>query len=437
MTQSPLILACRGCGAVVNPAEMLPFRCPAARVDDDIDHVLHLPPNSWMFPALPGSTTENPFWRYRHGLLAWRLARSCGDADGLWGDLVAQLDEALVRVDGRPVRVTPAAEYHPLGCDRSLWIKDETGSVAGSHKARHLVGVLLYLLVLERLGLPAGEGLRKRRLAIASCGNAALAAGVVARAADWPVDVYIPPDADASVVSRLTDLGASVHVCCRIPGEIGDPCAHAFRRAVAEGALPFSVQGPDNGLVVEGAKTLVWELLESVASAGARLDALYVQVGGGALASGCWQGLVDAQASGLIRSLPRLFPVQAEGCHPLGRAWEQLRECYLDRGVPTGSAMAGAMRQRSRFMTPWPTVPHSIASGILDDETYDWQAVLEGVAQTGGSVLMVSEHQLGEANRVAGTLGFQASPTGSASLAGWLAHPVDGTAAVLMTGVRR
>src|SRR5208337_2408530 len=122
--------------------------------------------------------------------------------------------------------------------------------------ARHLMGAILYLRVLEISGLPLGAGLRQRRLAIASCGNAALAAAVIARAADWPLDVFIPTDAERSVVKRLADLGAQVVVCERRPRETGDPCVAAARRAVASGAIPFSVQGPDNGLAVEGARTL-------------------------------------------------------------------------------------------------------------------------------------------------------------------------------------
>ena len=35
---------------------------------------------------------------------------------------------------------------------------------------------------------------------------------------------------------------------------------------------------------------------------------------------------------------------------------------------------------RSQFMWPWEEPPHSVASGILDDETYDWLAILRGVA---------------------------------------------------------
>ena len=75
-----------------------------------------------------------------------------------------------------------------------VWVKDETGNVAGSHKGRHLMGVLLHLEVAERLGL-AGPG-PSPDLAIASCGNAALAAAVVAAAGRRRLRVFVPVDAE-------------------------------------------------------------------------------------------------------------------------------------------------------------------------------------------------------------------------------------------------
>ena len=42
----------------------------------------------------------------------------------------------------------------------AVWVKDETGNVGGSHKARHLVGILLHLLAAERLTPGAGPRAR-------------------------------------------------------------------------------------------------------------------------------------------------------------------------------------------------------------------------------------------------------------------------------------
>ena len=63
--------------------------------------------------------------------------------------------------------------------------------------------------------------------------------------------------------------------------------------------------------------------------------------------------------------------------------------------------MAQAAAHRSAFMLPWEETPHSVATGILDDETYDWRAVVEGMLMTGGRPLVVGEELLLHANQLA------------------------------------
>lgn len=421
---------CHGCGAEIDAGVRLAFRCPNAGTGDDVDHVLTVATEAVAPPI--GSETD-PFLRYRAWLSPYRLARSSGLPDAAWGDLVGSLDQALIAIDGRGFRVTPMADRRPLagalGLSGSLFVKDETHNVSGSHKARHLMGVMLYLRVLEAAGLPAGDNLRSRRLAIASCGNAALAAAVVARAADWPLDVFIPPDADASVKARLKELGAEIAICDRRPGEAGDPCYLRFREAVAAGAIPFGVQGTDNGLAIEGGRTLAFEMAEDFGRIGAAPDALFVQVGGGALASALAQGLAIARANGLLPALPRLIAVQTAGCAPLARAWQRL----------DGLDLETAARTRSQFMWPWETTPASLAHGILDDETYDWWAIAEGLRASGGATVVVDEAQVAAAHRAGcAHTDILASATGTAGLAGVIARPDAGKEiAVIFSGVER
>jgi threonine synthase len=425
------VLRCHGCGARVDAARALPFRCPGAGVaGDDADHVLVPEAPAGPFPS---GAERDPFVRYRTLLSPYRLARSAGLPDGAWLDLAGELDAAIAAVDGAGFRVTPLAHAPELARAATpgaeLWVKDETRNVSGSHKARHLMGVLLYLRVLEAARLPAGEGVRARRLAIASCGNAALAAAVLARAAEWPLDVFIPPDASGAVVRRLRDLGAAITVCERRSGEAGDPCVLRFREAVAGGAIPFGVQGPDNGLAIEGGRTLAFELAEGFRDADAVPDVLFVQVGGGALASALAQGLASSVALGVLPRAPRLVAVQTAGCAPLERAWR------LVRGAPLGDAA----RSRSRYMWPWETTPASLAHGILDDETYDWWEILEGVRATGGSAVVVDEEAVARAHALAATLtSIRASATGTAGLAGALGRVSAGQrAVVVLSGVER
>ena len=102
------------------------------------------------------------------------------------------------------------------------------------------MGVAIAMLVDEALGAPKAE-----RLAIASCGNAAMGAGVIAAAMQRPLDVYVPTWADATVVSKLTNLGSNVNPSERREGEVGDPAYLRFQEAVQSGARAFSVQGTD------------------------------------------------------------------------------------------------------------------------------------------------------------------------------------------------
>jgi threonine synthase len=347
----------------------------------------------------------------------------------------------------------------------AVWIKDETGNVSGSHKGRHLFGVALWLAVVERLGLAPEP---PPPLAIASCGNAALAAAVVARAAGRPLEVYVPPDAHPAVLERLRALGAHLQVCPRSPGVAGDPCYHAFRGEVANRALPFSCQGSDNGLIFDGGATLAWEMVSELLRQGKAVDRLFVQVGGGALASSVWRGLHEAHHLGLLAALPRIHAVQTRGAYPLVRAWDLLsrrilaehlgltqgeivedpaqRARRISEEVPEAQIrqeLAWAARHRSTFMWPWEEEPRSRASGILDDETYDWRAVVEAMLLTGGHPLVVAEDSLEKAENLAQSAGIQADATGAASLAGALelaqakAFQPQENLAVLLTGAKR
>ena len=103
-----------------------------------------------------------------------------------------------------------------------------------------------------------------------------------------------------------------------------------------------------------------------------------------------------------------------------------------------------AAHHRSRYMWPWEIEPRSVAHGILDDETYDWLAVVRTMLATGGRAVVVDEAPLIAANALALDLtGIRADETGSAGLAGLLALALDGdlrpdeSVAIVMSGVRR
>jgi threonine synthase len=455
-TAAPAAMSCAGCGAAAPAGAPFPVRCLVAVAGDDLDHVMTRRIDLRRV-RLVASDDANPFVRYRQLFRAWHVATAAGWSDERYVGVVRRLDDAIAAVDGHGFRVTPFGRAAALGDELGfaggggVWVKDETGGVAGSHKARHLMGILIELFVAETLD----PGLATRPLVIASCGNAALAAAVVARAAGRRLDVFVPPDAEPAILDRLRRLGARVEPVARTPGQRGDPTVRRMRAVVAAGAIPFTCQGPENGLAIEGGQTLGYEIAEALGSAGTTLDRLVVQVGGGALASACAQGLDEARELGVIKTLPRLDTVQTAGAWPLRRAYERIAADLRGRGLDPAerlgpdtpevrAVLAHAARHRSAYMWPWETEPASIAHGILDDETYDWLAVVRAMLTTGGRPVVVDEAELGGANELAiRTTGIKADATGSAGLAGLVQLRARGElapgerVAVLMTGIRR
>jgi threonine dehydratase len=445
----PTYLRCTGCGERIPDDAPLSLSCPAARPGDDIDHVLVrvLDPEGDAVTEDLGS--PNPYVRWRTRFHAYHRALAAGWSDADYVSLVDRLDSAVAhadgRVDGVGFRITPFARSAPLSAALGLspaggvWVKDETGNVSGSHKARHLFGTMLELEV-EAARVTAPQPAETPPLAIASCGNAALAAAVVARAAGRRLEVFIPVDADHVVVERLRALGAATTVCEREPGPAGDPTYRALLRAVGSGAVPFTCQGNLNGLAIEGGETLGWEIASAVGAPGgpARLDRVVVQVGGGALLSAVLAGLRFDTSS-----LPRIHALQPAAVHPLARAFERVR-ARVAAGEPVEAVLADAARHRSAFMWPWEQEPHSVAHGIVDDETYDWRACVAGLLASGGGPVIASEATLEEANALAReATGIDVDPTGSSGLAGLLelartrALSPDENVAVLFTGAVR
>lgn len=397
---------CVVCGTTVDVGAPYPWRCPRA-TPTDRRHVLRI-----VDPRpLPAPLDDpNPFVRYGPRLAWWASAR----AGGLGDDECIALTRRLVP----DAAITPAAISEVISAETGLevWVKDETDGVAGSHKYRHLTTILLQLLAAERRGLMPARPV----LAIASCGNAALAAATLAVRVDWPIEVYVPEWMDDAFGDRLDELGAEVVRCPRRPDDPpGDPAVLRFRESVDRGAIPFSVQGPENALCLDGGRTLGWELAEQTAAT--PLDAVYVQVGGGAFAT-CVAEALGPEV--------RLHAVQAEGCAPLARAWSRA-EALDDHAL---------VERWGVLMEPWPD-PRSVADGILDDETYDGIAVIEAMRRSGGGPIVATEAHVLAAHDLARRAGFPASHTGAAGLAGLLAArdhvPDDERVAIVMSGVTR
>ena len=433
--QGPMIAGwkCAVCGASTDIATQFTWRCVHS-TDTDRQHAPQLVQG---IAPLRSTGATNPFVGFRRYLAADAFLAAHGLTDLAREAMIVELDGLVAAVEGRGFVTTPFERSDALsdalgfGADGGVWVKDDTGNVGGSHKARHLFTILLHLRGAEELGLAWWRTAADRpELAIASCGNAAIAAATLAAAVSWPIKVFVPTSANLHVTSGLAALGARVVECPRLPSDpAGDPCVHRFREAVAAGSIPFSVQGTENAWCLDGGRTVGWEMARQMEEqiVGPPFDRLFVQVGGGAFAASVAAGF---RMSGIT---PALHAVQTDACAPLARAWA--RAATLG-----GPAQAGA--HWAECMWPWEHVGASAADGILDDETYDWLAVVGAMAYGHGAPVVATEAQVLEAN-VLGcrTTGIDASHTGTAGLAGLLAIKDqlrgDERVAVIFSGIRR
>lgn len=425
-------LRCASCGTVVPVATPLSWRCPNA-VDGDRHHVLLIESDDAGGDFVPDKS-DNPFVAFRR-MLAWdAFAASTGMADDDRRSFIERTDDLVASVAGTGFRFTPVARESSLsdelgfGAVGGVWVKDETHNVAGSHKARHLFTELLHLLLAESRGLVPWTPAARPELAIASCGNAAIAASTLAAAVRWPIRVFVPQSADGVVVEALTSLGATIERCPRRDDDPpGDPCVLRFRERVAVGAVPFGVQGTENAWCLDGGRVIGWEFLHQLGRDA--LTHLVVQVGGGAFAAGIGEALM------LAGSTTSLVAVQTAGCAPLERAWRMAASTG-------GTANAGS--RWSKCMWPWESEPTSLADGILDDETYDWVAVCNAMSATRGFPVVAPESDVVAAYAMAHRCTtIDVSPTGSAGLAGLItmrstdAIAGDARVGIVFSGIRR
>ncbi len=433
---------CRVCAAELPIATPLPWRCQRAN-NFDRHHALAVigsresvesesVESESVDSESVDSESDNPFLAFRERLTWDAFAQQVGvTAEGRI-EAIAALDDDIAAVAGSGFRFTPFARNDgvsaALGFNETggVWIKDETNNVGGSHKARHLFTTMLQLRLAESLSLAPWSGRSNRpALAIASCGNAAIAAATIAAAARWPIQVFVPHWAGGTVVDMLSALDAVIIRCERLEGDPpGDPCIREFRRAVAGGAIPFSVQGTENVTCLDGGRTIGWEIGSQARHLGIGIDRMFVQVGGGALAS----------CLGASAPVDKFHMVQTEGCAPLSRAWALAMVADAD--------VHAAAWHWAELMWPWGTEPKSVADGILDDETYDWLGVFEAMVRSNGWPITATEAEIVAAYGLGRSKsGIDVSATGTAGLAGLLAIieqiGPDERVAVVFSGVER
>ncbi len=259
-----------------------------------------------------------------------------------------------------------------------LWVKDEGIIPTGSFKAR---GLAMAVSKARELGV--------MRLAVPSAGNAAGAAAAYAARAGMECYVFMPFDAPKVNVVECQAVGAKVVL---VKGLITD-CGKFVSDGIVEmGWFPLTtLKEPYR---VEGKKTMGIEVAEQLEW---RLpDVIVYPTGGGTGIIGMWKAFDEMEHLGWVGSeRPRMVSVQAAGCAPIPKAFNEGRD-------------------ESTF---WEGA-NTVAAGLRVPKALGDFLILKAVRESGGSALAVNDEEIMRAvDLMAREEGLFACPEGAATLA--------------------
>jgi len=268
-----------------------------------------------------------------------------------------------------------------------ILVKDEGRLPTGSFKAR---GLALAVSMAKELGVDT--------MAMPTNGNAGAAMAAYCSRAGIKTYVFCPDDTPAVNVREIAMQGAAVFL---VNGLIDD-CG----KLVAEGEREvgwFNCSTLREPYRIEGKKTMGLELAEQL---GWRLpDVIFYPTGGGTGIIGMWKAFAELEAIGWIGpKRPRMVVVQATGCAPMVKAWEE--------GVEHASRWENA---------------HTFAAGIRVPQAVGDFLILRAVRESGGFAIAVSDQAIAEGWReVAAEEGLLLCPETAATYAAYKQALADG-----------
>jgi threonine synthase len=308
-------------------------------------------------------------WRYREMLPVRRPENVVS-----LGEVVTPL-VSLPRIAGR------------LAKEGEILVKDEGRLPTGSFKAR---GLVLAVSMAKELGIT--------HMAMPTNGNAGAAMAAYCARAGIKATVFCPDDTPAVNVREIAMQGAAVYL---VDGLIDD-CG----KLVAEGEKTigwFNCSTLREPYRIEGKKTMGIELAEQLGWDVP--DVIFYPTGGGTGIIGMWKAFDELEALGWIgKKRPRMVVVQAAGCAPMVKAWEE--------GVEHAPRWQDA---------------HTFAAGIRVPQAVGDFLILRAVRDSGGFAIAVDDDAIMKAWReVAAEEGLLLCPEGAATYAAYCQAVADG-----------
>jgi threonine synthase len=253
--------------------------------------------------------------------------------------------------------VTLGEGWTPMLASRrseNVWLKEEGANPTGTFKAR---GLALAVTMARHYGL--------KKLAAPSAGNAGGALAAYAAAAGIEAHIFMPRD--VPLANQVECLAYGAHLTL-VDGLISDCGRMVAERKAAEGW--FDISTLKEPFRVEGKKTMGYELVEQLGWE--YPDAVFYPTGGGVGMIGMWKAFEEMEQLGWVKGKrPRMIAIQAAGCAPVVRAFEQ--------GEPVSRMWENA---------------HTFASGLRVPKPYGDALILEIVRASGGVALALTDDEI-------------------------------------------
>ncbi|BES65018.1 threonine synthase [Gottschalkiaceae bacterium SANA] len=222
-----------------------------------------------------------------------------------------------------------------------------------------------------------------------SSGNAGTSIAAYASRAGMECDIFVPEATSTKKIKQISAHGAKVHI---VNGTREDTAAAALH-AVEKGHA-FYASHVYNPFFYEGTKTFAYEIYEQLK--GVVPDSIFVPLGNGTLVLGCYYGFLELLQLKLIKKMPRIIAVQAEGCAPIYQAFirgdQSIKEVVNTGTLAEGIAIANPLRGKQ---------------------------VLEAIQETAGKIIIAPEDQILDAKKVLAERGFFVETTTAATFAGF------------------
>jgi threonine synthase len=262
----------------------------------------------------------------------------------------------------------------------SVWLKEEGANPTGTFKAR---GLAMAVTMARHYGI--------KKLAAPSAGNAGGALAAYAAAAGIEAHIFMPKD--VPLANQVECLAYGAHLTL-VDGLISDCGRIVAERKTAEGW--FDISTLKEPFRVEGKKTMGYELVEQLGWQ--YPDAVFYPTGGGVGMIGMWKAFEEMEQLGWVTGRrPKMIAIQAAGCAPVVRAFEQ--------GADVSKMWEGA---------------HTFASGLRVPKPYGDALILEIVRASGGTALALTDDQIfASLKDWARNEGLLLSPEGAAATAAY------------------